>query len=145
MRSDSIDSSTAHSLGVDRWLHRRVIALVGVAVLSGIFLRWLPFDYVFWYDLIGQLALATVIALFWRRSSLARKISLLVFGFFVGWLADWVVNVIRFQLDDWVAMRAGFVLLGVRSVFGFVFLLAFHFCLPPSLRREVDEPTRIIE
>ena len=123
----------------------RLVALIGVAFLSGNFLRWIPFDFVWWYDVAGQLALPAVISLGWQWLSLPRKVRLLAYSFFVGWLTDWVAHATRFQPDDWIAMKAGFVLLGVRSVLGFVFLLMFHFCFRPRLRRQADEPIKILE
>lgn len=123
----------------------RTIALIGVAFVSGIFLRYLPFDYVWWYEVVGQLSLTTIVSLFWRWSSLLQKIKLLVFSLFVGWLTDWIVHAIRFQPDDWVAMKAGFVLLGMQSALGLALLLIFHFCLQRPVCRETSEPIRVIE
>jgi hypothetical protein len=123
----------------------RIITLTSVAFASGAFLRWVPFDYMWWYDIAGQLALTTIISLLWRSFSLSRKIGLLIFAFFVGWFTDWVVHAIRFQPDDWVAMKAGVVLLLMRSVFGVLFLIAFHFCLLPSPQHLANKAKEITE
>jgi hypothetical protein len=80
-----IRENPSSALSADRKLHMRIITLTSVAFAFGAFLRWVPFDYIWWCDIAGQLALATIISLLWRSFSLSRKIGLLIFAFFVGW------------------------------------------------------------